>query len=1019
MTCGYSCNLCQWLLKVPPHEALKSTAKENDVKMFRKLRQPHRPRGSELPIGRSMRDYWVSARVVIYVEICLIGACEGVIHNIVAPPSRNRNGFGCLKFSSIVVFPSWRETRRLHHRVKPTAHLSIGLRQRLVWDTTRQAASLAEMSGRVGLASVPPLRGRACVGTCACTPGGRRSPRDPSPVIYRLIPAPHDSSQSRSPWQTSCVSLGSTRVNVIGLFLPSATLGGDFNSKVIRCGCLGDLETGGCFDAVFRKIYTLTSLATCPVFFANTNASHWLSVAMDLSGIQSPHLSFDDITENVEATSPGPPRSSVATDDAHQPPPLPSIPQGRELIIPVNGPPCCIQSIEAFSESTTNVFSDFARRQAAKIDNDAFGGSVEVITTRIRERITIVMEQQEAPTSRPSRSSANRADAFAMDNRKREATSRSSASSSTSSSSATTSTTTSSKRPSLSEAVTPPDSGVGSSARSPENLPPASTRNPPSLKPPGFFGRLRLFSLSNASRSPQTQASASSNAKLLGAVWFPSVALVVSAIDDCDVNLCGCTEDNLVKSTNRLINVGLASGYGLNFIRHERLAVAPRDLKITPFFDSFGFNQDRPRSNADNPRAASSLSVHEPQHCSPDDLNPHLLPKSRHAVSSRLEFTGKSILSGKYSKLMDLPKPRTRRLSGHYRGGDAGPPLSPNDVEFQVGLIGAACVSACDPAAIVRFIASSVAHFLHHMMTPDRAGTPIVTLATRAPPASQPGDPWRESVVCRRHIHKKIGVNAVTTRGVRECARAPNELGACTAARCDWLTSLEVCTCAGTCKIRRHFGAARNSPPHNATVSMSRSVRFALDALGAYAPDFARSCPDRDSMTCLGLMGELMSAVDILSARQNQWCSSGDAKNTIQVLKAAQSSTLLFVRKSVDEPVESLEAKLIPWMAISVRMDTCPGVVEVEFHFNMSLTVEASSRQRRRGEPQRKRRRPAKITFRSRRDSRVAAVPFTTAITHDLVWRRITPLGPMQQPAMETICSNYYVDGQIQAIRNH
>uniref|UniRef100_A0A5K3EUL0 CBS domain-containing protein n=1 Tax=Mesocestoides corti TaxID=53468 RepID=A0A5K3EUL0_MESCO len=290
------------------------------------------------------------------------------------------------------------------------------------------------------------------------------------------------------------------------------------------------------------------------------------------------------------------------------------------------------------------------------------------------------MEQQEAPTSRPSRSSANRADAFAMvrlttpltnhlapsvgvmsasllqDNRKREATSRSSASSSTSSSSATTSTTTSSKRPSLSEAVTPPDSGVGSSARSPENLPPASTRNPPSLKPPGFFGRLRLFSLSN----------------------------------------------------------------------------------------------DRPRSNADNPRAASSLSVHEPQHCSPDDLNPHLLPKSRHAVSSRLEFTGKSILSGKYSKLMDLPKPRTRRLSGHYRGGDAGPPLSPNDV----------------------------------------------------------------------------------------------------------------------------------------------------------APDFARSCPDRDSMTCLGLMGELMSAVDILSARQNQWCSSGDAKNTIQVLKAAQSSTLLFVRKSVDEPDE-------------------------------------------------------------------------------------------------------------------
>ncbi|VUZ39773.1 unnamed protein product [Hymenolepis diminuta] len=66
--------------------------------------------------------------------------------------------------------------------------------------------------------------------------------------------------------------------------------------------------------------------------------------------------------------------------------------------------------------------------------------------------------------------------------------------------------------------------------------------------------------------------------------------------------------------------------------------------------------------------------------------------------------------------------------------------------------------------------------------------------------------------------------------------------------------------------------------------------------------DFARSCPDRESMNCFGLMSELMSAVDILSARQNQWVSSNDAKSTIQVLEAAQSSKLLFVRKSVDEP---------------------------------------------------------------------------------------------------------------------
>nr|CDS27817.2 5' AMP activated protein kinase subunit gamma [Hymenolepis microstoma] len=80
---------------------------------------------------------------------------------------------------------------------------------------------------------------------------------------------------------------------------------------------------------------------------------------------------------------------------------------------------------------------------------------------------------------------------------------------------------------------------------------------------------------------------------------------------------------------------------------------------------------------------------------------------------------------------------------------------------------------------------------------------------------------------------------------------------------------------------------------------MRRNVKFKTPSCSS---DFARSCPDRDSMNCFGLMSELMSAVDILSARQNQWNSSNDAKSTIQVLEAAQSSTLLFVRKSVDEP---------------------------------------------------------------------------------------------------------------------
>ncbi|KAM3174505.1 hypothetical protein ACTXT7_010405 [Hymenolepis weldensis] len=113
---------------------------------------------------------------------------------------------------------------------------------------------------------------------------------------------------------------------------------------------------------------------------------------------------------------------------------------------------------------------------------------------------------------------------------------------------------------------------------------------------------------------------------------------------------------------------------------------------------------------------------------------------------------------------------------------------------------------------------------------------------------------------------------------------------------------------------------------------MRRSVKFKTPSCNS---DFARSCPDRESMNCFGLMSELMSAVDILSARQNQWVSSNDAKSTIQVLEAAQSSTLLFVRKSVDETnvkttlssVAHFKTKLCPlWLRTMFLLLSSPYV---------------------------------------------------------------------------------------------
>ncbi|BHF75172.1 hypothetical protein SprV_0501826700 [Sparganum proliferum] len=82
-----------------------------------------------------------------------------------------------------------------------------------------------------------------------------------------------------------------------------------------------------------------------------------------------------------------------------------------------------------------------------------------------------------------------------------------------------------------------------------------------------------------------------------------------------------------------------------------------------------------------------------------------------------------------------------------------------------------------------------------------------------------------------------------------------------------------------------------------------------------FVPDFARSAPDREMMTAAacdaGVMDELLGAVNIVVARQNQWCPASE-RSTLQVTRAAQSSTHLFICKSVDEKSCDLEDVYTP-----------------------------------------------------------------------------------------------------------
>lgn len=63
-------------------------------------------------------------------------------------------------------------------------------------------------------------------------------------------------------------------------------------------------------------------------------------VTQNLSELASPHLPVDDLT---------------SLDEGHRTTnhPLPSIPQGKELIIPVNGPPCHLRPTDVFTGTGT------------------------------------------------------------------------------------------------------------------------------------------------------------------------------------------------------------------------------------------------------------------------------------------------------------------------------------------------------------------------------------------------------------------------------------------------------------------------------------------------------------------------------------------------------------------------------------------------------------------------------------------------------------------------------------------
>nr|CDS24817.1 Pfam-B_11841 domain containing protein [Echinococcus granulosus] len=200
---------------------------------------------------------------------------------------------------------------------------------------------------------------------------------------------------------------------------------------------------------------------------------------INLSELSGPHLSPDDSVT---------PDEGYRTANHH----LPSIPQGKELIIPVNAPPCYLHTTDV---DATTVFTEFCARQTARLGSsgEAFSTTVEV-----KEQLITVRETKRRPSCSSKGSVTTSTDAS-------EATSMdlSNSSSSSSSSTATTITTTPTTTSSSAKSAASSTKQRCLSEVSPQ---PTSTANPTVLqrfnfspKPHGFFGRLRLFSHNSVS----------------------------------------------------------------------------------------------------------------------------------------------------------------------------------------------------------------------------------------------------------------------------------------------------------------------------------------------------------------------------------------------------------------------------------------------------------------------------------------------------------------------------------------
>uniref|UniRef100_A0A158QIB2 C2 domain-containing protein n=1 Tax=Rodentolepis nana TaxID=102285 RepID=A0A158QIB2_RODNA len=171
---------------------------------------------------------------------------------------------------------------------------------------------------------------------------------------------------------------------------------------------------------------------------------------------------------------------------------LPSIPQGKELIIPVNGPPCYIRQTEI-------VVADLSSLTTSNYSHDLPDSN----SLEIKEQITMVVESTKGPSGSPKHSHA----AKAISNDKTLSTTAFLTSSESSSCSNTTTTATNS--PSSLKVVPKPIKGRQRCLSESVATPVVHHKTNISPKSHKFFGRLRLFSLSgDRSRSSNSTTEA-------------------------------------------------------------------------------------------------------------------------------------------------------------------------------------------------------------------------------------------------------------------------------------------------------------------------------------------------------------------------------------------------------------------------------------------------------------------------------------------------------------------------------